>query len=543
MLDIGQLKKNQRVAVVGAGYWGKNLVRVFHALGALEIVCDVNRTTLDQVSKDYRVATTDDYAAVLDDPNVAGVVIAAPVAEHYNLARQALEAGKHVFVEKPLALTCADGEDLVAFAARQRLGLMVGHILEYHPAIAELNRLVRLGELGKIQYIYSSRLNLGKLRTEENILWSFAPHDISVILHLLNERPVQCAAHGGSYLNPPIVDTTISTLEFASGVKAHIFVSWLYPFKEQKLCVIGSQKMAVFDDLEPEKKLVVYAHRINWLERKPVAERDGGQVIPLPQEEPLRRECQHFLDCMLGGSRPRTDGESALQVLQVLDACERSLRDQSKPVSVIEDRRRYFAHPTAVVDGSCEIGEGTRIWHFSHIMKGATLGRDCNLGQNVFVSSDVRIGNNVKIQNNVSVYTGVELEDDVFCGPSMVFTNVINPRSHIVRRHEYKRTLVRRGASLGANSTIICGNTIGQYAFIAAGAVVTNNVPDFALVAGVPARQLGWMCYCGARLNISGSESTCASCDKSYVIVDGVLQPTTPLHLGKANPVAAGRQL
>lgn len=526
MSAIREPKRNQRVAVVGAGYWGKNLVRTFHALGALETVCDINETTLDRVRKEYCVATTTDYDAVLDDQSLDAVVIAAPAVQHHPLSKRALEAGKHVFVEKPLALNCPEGKGLVEIARSQNLVLMVGHILEYHPAIAELNRLVRQGELGKIQYIYSSRLNLGKLRTEENILWSFAPHDISVILHLLDESPVRAAAQGGSYLNPPIVDTTLSTLDFAGGVKAHIFVSWLHPFKEQKLCVVGSQKMAVFDDLEPEEKLVVYAHRINWLERKPVAERDGGQTIALPKEEPLRRECQHFLDCMHRGSRPQTDGESALRVLQVLDACERSLFERGVPVLVGQSAPRYFAHPTAVIDEPCEIGEGTKIWHFSHIMAGARLGRGCNLGQNVVVSPGVRIGNNVKIQNNVSVYSGVQLEDDVFCGPSMVFTNVSKPRSHVVRKHEYRETIVHRGASLGANCTIVCGTTVGNYAFVAAGSVVTCDVPDYALVMGIPARVAGWVCWCGNRLNDSQSEMRCVTCGRHYLLVDGRCRET-----------------
>src|SRR4029077_14291753 len=171
-----------------------------------------------------------------------------------------------------------------------------------------LKELVRKGELGRIQYIHSSRLNLGKLRTEEHILWSFAPHDISAILYLLGETPARASAQGGSYLNPPLVDTTLSTLDFASGVKAHIFVSWLHPFKEQKLAIIGSQKMAVFDDLQPEDKLVLYSPRIDWFARKPVATKDGSQVIQVPNDEPLRVECEHFLDCVLTRQTPRTDG-------------------------------------------------------------------------------------------------------------------------------------------------------------------------------------------------------------------------------------------
>ena len=520
MSNAGAAKEAVRVSVVGAGYWGKNLVRNFHALGALETVCDVNEETLARVRQEYHVSTMKDFGTMLSDPIVAAVVIAAPAAQHYELAAKALRAGKHVFVEKPLALNAREGKELVELAKEKGLVLMVGHILEYHPAIVELNRLVKEGHLGKIQYIYSSRLNLGKLRTEENILWSFAPHDISVILRILGEMPVHATAQGGSYLNPPIVDTTLSTLEFAGGVKAHIFVSWLHPFKEQKLCVIGSERMAVFDDLEPEKKLVVYAHRINWQERKPVAERDGGQVIALAKEEPLREECKHFLECVRNSVRPRTSGEDALHVLEVLDACGRSLAENGDRVPVVRNAPQYFAHATAVIDQHCEIGKGTKIWHFSHIMEHSVLGAGCNIGQNVVVSPRVKVGSNVKVQNNVSIYTGVELEDDVFCGPSMVFTNVINPRSHINRRGEYQRTLIRKGATLGANSTVVCGVTIGRYAFVAAGAVVTRDIPDHALVMGVPAKSVGWVCSCGVRLADGSGAMTCSACAKNYRVAN-----------------------
>ncbi len=176
----------------------------------------------------------------------------------------------------------------------------------------------------------------------------------------------------------------------------------------------------------------------------------------------------------------------------------------------------YFAHESSYVDDGAQIGRGTKIWHFTHVMPGAVIGERCNLGQNVVVMPGTRIGNNVKIQNNVSIYEGVTLEDDVFCGPSCVFTNVLNPRSHISRRREYRPTLVRRGATIGANATVVCGVTLGRYAFIGAGAVVTADVPDFALMLGVPARQAGWMCQCGIRLEITGSAAHCASCGAGY---------------------------
>jgi UDP-2-acetamido-3-amino-2,3-dideoxy-glucuronate N-acetyltransferase len=259
-----------------------------------------------------------------------------------------------------------------------------------------------------------------------------------------------------------------------------------------------------------------------------VAQKDMGQVVPLPRLEPLRRECEHFLECIDRRESPRTDGQSAVRVLKVLEACEQSLTMRGQPIEIGWTTPLYNAHPTAVIDDGSEIGEGTRIWHFSHIMSGARLGANCNLGQNVVVSPGVVIGNNVKIQNNVSVYTGVELEDDVFCGPSMVFTNVHNPRSHVNRKHEYRRTLVKRGASMGANCTIVCGATLGRYCFIGAGAVVTGDVPDYALMVGVPARRVGWMCACGVRLPAAGPEVICPDCNRRYRIDGQSCQELTP---------------
>jgi UDP-2-acetamido-3-amino-2,3-dideoxy-glucuronate N-acetyltransferase len=233
-------------------------------------------------------------------------------------------------------------------------------------------------------------------------------------------------------------------------------------------------------------------------------------------------ECEHFLHCVQTRETPRTDGNNGVEVLRILQACEESVRKNGKPVDLIANPPKYYAHPTAVVDEPCEIGEGSKIWHFSHVMANSKLGKNCNLGQNVVISPDVIIGNNVKIQNNVSVYTGVILEDDVFCGPSMVFTNVVNPRSHILRRHEYRQTLVKRGASFGANCTVVCGHSVGQFAFVAAGAVVAKDVPDYALMAGVPAKRIGWMCYCGIRLKESGDHAECPTCGKQYHITNGV---------------------
>ena len=492
-----------QVGVLGCGHWGKNLVRNFAALGALRIACDADAAKVAALKEQYPdLRGTTSYGEVLTDPGVQAVVIATPAAMHHEHAREALEAGKDVFVEKPLALTVADGKSLVALAGQSKRILMVGHLLRYHPGILKLKEIVDNGHLGKIQHVYSNRLNLGMFRTEENILWSFAPHDISVILHLLGERPSRIHAQGGSYLHPERADVTVTTLTFPSGVTGHIFVSWLHPYKEQKLVVVGDRGMAVFDDVVRERKLTLYNHSVEWVARVPVPRRDEGRDVPFPAQEPLLAECQHFLDCVATRNRPRTNGEEGLAVLEVLEACQHSLdgRPETRASASPRANRPFFVHETAVVDEPCEIGEGTKIWHFTHIMKGAKIGKRCIFGQNVNVDGGVVIGNNVKIQNNVSLYTGLVAEDDVFLGPSCVLTNVTNPRSQVNRHSLYEKTTLRRGCSIGANATIVCGVTIGRYAFVGAGAVVTKDVPDYALVLGNPARQHGWMSRHGHRL-------------------------------------------
>jgi len=522
------VKEIPGIAVIGSGYWGKNLVRNYSNIGALRLICDKNEEVLANFKTQYPdIETCIAFSDVADRKDIEGVVIATPAETHYDLAKEALLAGKHVYVEKPLVLRENEGEKLITLAENKNRVLMVGHLLQYHPAFVRLKALVRSGELGRINCIYSHRLNLGKIRREENILWSFAPHDISMILFLAGEKPESVLATGGYYLHQKIADVTTTHMEFPSGLKAQIFVSWLHPFKEQKLVVVGDRKMAVFDDTQPWKeKLLLYKHEIKWQDNIPVPSKAEPERLDIPEAEPLLVECECFLDCISKGQKPLTDGREGLNVLKILNASQSSLNDNGRrvylmtmskvgqaPEVISEAKKDYFAHGTAITDDNVTIGAGTKIWHFSHILSGSKIGECCNIGQNVVIGPDVTIGEGCKIQNNVSIYKGVTLEDNVFCGPSMVFTNVYNPRAAIRRMDEIRPSLVKKGATIGANATVVCGITIGRYAFIGAGAVVINDVKDQAMVVGNPARQIGWICECGVKLD---ADFSCSECGKSY---------------------------
>lgn len=506
------------LALVGAGYWGKNLARNFLELGALHTLCDANQPTLDNYGSQYAsVVFERSFEALLNNEAIRKIAIATPATTHFELAKAALLAGKDVYVEKPLCLDTLEAQDLVDIAKAHGRTLMVGHLLQYHPCVEYLTRLVHSGELGRLYYITSNRLNLGKIRREENALWSFAPHDISVILGLAGRMPETVVCHGSSNITSGVADTTLTQMQFSDGLRAHVFVSWLNPFKEQKLTVVGSNGMAVFDDTKSwDQKLVLYRNYITWSQgNHPLVNKSDGVTIAIPEGEPLQAECGHFLQSCSTREQPRTDGAEGLRVLQVLDAAQRSL-DESGIQKVPEANVRAAdgdVHPTAILDAGAKVGRGTKVWHFSHVCAGATIGESCSLGQNVFVASGVVIGRNVKIQNNVSVYTGVTLEDDVFLGPSCVLTNVLNPRSQVVRRGAYDKTLIKKGASIGANATIVCGTIIGRYSFVAAGAVVTSDIPDYGFVRGVPAKLVGWMSRHGHVLDFS--ESSVARCPES----------------------------
>ena len=497
-MDLMQVK----IIVVGVGHWGKNLVRNFARLGVLAGVCDTDRQLGQQLAEQYKVSFYQ-WHEVLEDHTVNAVVIAAPAQLHAKLALEALSADKHVFVEKPLALTMQDAQAVVKRAKEKQRVLMVGHLLQYHPAFIELKRLVGRGDLGKLCYLYSHRLNLGRFRCNEDILWSFAPHDISMVLSLVPSANIDSVnVEGGYYLNKYVADVSTTHLTFHNGVKAHIFVSWLHPYKEQRLVVVGEKGMAVFDDSKAwDEKLLLYPHQVDWHEGMPIPDKKDAVAIPVNENEPLQTECQHFIECIQKNKVPLTDGDEGLRVLEVLAKATRKLQQKNHT-----KQADYFVHESSYIDEGALIGKGCKIWHFSHILGNTRLGKECTVGQNVMIGPNVTVGDRCKIQNNVSIYNGVELEDGVFCGPSCVFTNVKNPRATIERKHEFKKTLVKRHATIGANATIVCGVTLGEYCFIGAGAVVTKDVPAYALMVGNPARQVGWVDEMGEVLEIEKSK-------------------------------------
>jgi len=320
------------VALLGYGYWGKNLARNLHEMGVLKTVCDPSGKARERFQEQISsVAVEASMDNVLQDPNLKAIVLATPAETHFRLAAEAMRNGKDVFVEKPLALRAAEGVELCDLARKLGRILMVGHLLEYHPAVEAMKSLIHKGELGEVNYIYSNRLNFGKIRTEENALWSFAPHDVAVILRLAGGLPESVQCSGGEFLSSGVADVTLSSLRFSNNLRAHIFVSWLNPFKEQKLVVTGAERMAVFDDTSTEK-LLLYDQRVDFEKDLPVLKKGGANSIPLPDVEPLRAECEHFVSCIKQRKKPLTDGESGLRVLQVLEACQESLENDGRRI-------------------------------------------------------------------------------------------------------------------------------------------------------------------------------------------------------------------
>ncbi|MGD9384217.1 MAG: Gfo/Idh/MocA family oxidoreductase [Desulfobacterales bacterium] len=506
---------SRSICVVGAGRWGKNHIKTLDELGCLagivESSADV-RAEFQNKYPDVKIFPSIRYAI---NEDFDGFTVATPAETHFEIAEFIIRHKKHLLVEKPLTLRASEARRLQALSEENGVNLMVGHLLLFHPAIRKIKELIEKGKIGKVEYIYSNRLNLGTVRTEENILWSFAPHDISVFQFIIGSLPVEVISRGGVFLQPHNHDTSMTVLTYPNNIVGHIFVSWLHPFKEHRIVVIGSKGMFSYEDSSDDKNILFYEKGIDWVQGEPI-NRDGPtENISYDRAMPLTEELKYFVEHTNGEPIGIADAQNGVEVLEILEKASESLlgstsRIISDPLTHTSD---IFIHPSAEIDQGCTIGNGTKIWHFSHILSGSRIGQNCNIGQNVVIGPDVTIGKNCKIQNNVSVYKGVTLEDGVFCGPSMVFTNIYNPRAEIRKMDQVRPTLVKKGATIGANSTILCGITLGRYSFIGAGSLVNKNVPDYALVVGNPAKQIGWACQCGERLK---EDLECLSCKKRF---------------------------
>lgn len=338
------------VAVIGMGYWGPNLARNFAGLSAANLyaLCDVREESLHRVSRQYPAAhLTTKYRDLLGDPQVDALVIATPAEMHHELALAGLRAGKHVLVEKPLATCAAHCRELIAAAEEADKVLMVGHVFRYNAAVLKLKSYIESGELGDVYYISSSRLNLGRIRQDANAMWNFAPHDISIITHLFDATPCQVNARGFSYIQAGIEDVVFMTLGFSNGASAHVHISWLNPLKVRMMTVVGSQKMAVYDDVRADARIQIYDKGVTKQPSSPslgdfntfgefqLLLRAGDVLIPkIDFVEPLKVECQHFADCVVNGDQPITDGWDGLCVVQVLEAAQRSLENEGRPEEI-----------------------------------------------------------------------------------------------------------------------------------------------------------------------------------------------------------------
>jgi predicted dehydrogenase len=319
------MKKN--IAVVGCGHWGKNLIRNFYELGALASICDPNIEIAEQYSKQYSVQNHS-FSEIINDSNIGGVVLAVPAKHHAAMAIDAMKKGKHVFVEKPLAMNEAEATLMIKTAKENKVQLMVGHLLQYHPVFQKVKEIALDGEIGEINYVYSNRLSFGKVRTEEDVIWSFAPHDISMILSLANQEPEFITAHSTAMLQDNIADTATIHITFKSGLKSHISVSWLHPYKEQKLVVIGKKAMLVFEDTKPwNEKLFIQRYQAEINQGLLNLKKDDLEFIKVFEDEPLKNECQHFINVVENDIKPLTNGHEGLQVLKVLTAATQSKKN------------------------------------------------------------------------------------------------------------------------------------------------------------------------------------------------------------------------
>ena len=524
--------------MAGLGHWGKNLVRNFDDLAELRALCDVSPETREEFARRYPNAhVTDDFGELLADPEVEAIVIATPVPTHYSLAKQALQAGKHVFVEKPPAMRGEEMEELVALAEERELTLMPGHLLLYHPGVRTVKELVDAGALGDVLCVYGNRQNLGIIRKDENALWSLGVHDLSVILYLLDEEPSEAWAHGNAFLTPGVEDVVFCYLRFPSGRIAHMHLSWLDPHKMRRITVVGRDKMVVFDDMELERKITVY-EKGPWQPAQTYGEwqtRTGDIYSPkIPNDEPLKLECQHFLALVRGegdraqGRARRARGRAHARAAAALphgrtrvnyelganavvypgtvigDGCKigdnavvgkqptLSARSTAKrePLEPLELGPGTIVSTGAIVFAGTKLGARVIVGDGARVRERCVIGDDVVIGSGSLVENDTTIGARTTIQAEAYITAYSTLEDQVFIAPCVVTTND-NFMGRTEKRHELvKGPTIRRGARVGGGAILCPGVEIGEEAFVGAGAVVTKDVPPRVVVVGNPARVL-----------------------------------------------------
>eukprot|EP00178_Gracilaria_changii_P002724 TRINITY_DN1400_c1_g1_i1.p2 TRINITY_DN1400_c1_g1~~TRINITY_DN1400_c1_g1_i1.p2 ORF type:complete len:592 (-),score=102.82 TRINITY_DN1400_c1_g1_i1:13900-15675(-) len=516
--------------IVGAGKWGTKIITTAIALKLRLAVVDSNTEALDVLRCNPRIPPQCEFFTrlefALNALRNAAVVVATPPSTHFAVAKQAIVAGRHVLVEKPLCDTLQHAQQLVQLARKHKVTLMVDHLLHYSVHHRRMLCLIESGLIGNVTRVSMCRKNFGTVRSEENVLWSFTPHDVSILLAICGTNtPISASCTGHKIVSTHVEDSVCIQVRFRDGVHAQIDANWMHPFKERRCIVYGSKGCIVLNEAMPDASLSKI-QAFNWSAKRKLdgtgvkIEKSEADILEylkdqsieavceldqMETKQPLQVVLEHFLECIKEKSAPRTDGSEGVRVLSILSAASESLLKNGQSVALENAWRstqcfKSFVHPTAVVDQGATLGKGTKVWHFSHIMPGAVLSEKCNIGQNVYIGGKASLGKNVKVQNNVSIYDKVHIEDDVFLGPSCVLTNIKNPRSHVSRKHEYMATTIKKGATVGANATIVCGVTLGEYSFVGAGAVVTKDVPAHAMVYGNPAVVQGWMSTSGTKL-------------------------------------------
>lgn len=448
-----------KVCVLGCGYWGSNLIRDFYNLDVLSCICDTNADFLQKHKERYNVDTYTDFDEALQ--HCDSVVIALPAMLHHKFAKQALLNNKDVFVEKPITLDISEAEELIKISKERNKILMVGHIMLYNPAISKIKEYIH--KIGNIRYIKSNRLGLGKIRKDGNVLWSFSPHDLSIIVNILNIVDVDKVTVDNVQMtkitNGDICNITMKY----NDINIDINLSWLSPYKEHKLIITGDRGSILFDDIN--KRLTIMELEDANIENKKQYD------IEFSKELPLTLECKHFIDCCISRIEPLSSGLDGLNIIKLIHRCDK--------------QDNIFIHPTSTVDNGAIIGNNTKIWHYSHICSGAIIGQNCSIGQNCYIDS-VKLGDNCKLQNNVSLYKGLEIGNNVFFGPSCVFTNDKIPRCKYPKNGKYIKTIIEDDVSIGANATIICGIKLGKGCLIGSGSVVTKDVEPYTIVFGNP---------------------------------------------------------